>query len=365
MIDGIRISTKDFRGYAIVSTQDELASVVEQGHVDIVVMNERKEPFHVRGAFNSVVLAGDGSFLVDLEGGDVLALDRVKVHLLGKVNKVTATGFSEVNAGWSAHWIYAEGSASVIATGATVRGRGNSLSIVSDGRLELFQNARGVAKGGTYLRASDTSHARVVDRSFGYVTNSATAIFDGESSGIADSDALTFATDHAVVTANGRGRVVTAGKAVAISRWPRAKERNPDSLDMEGFADPLERCHSKGSFSYAYKVVDNNLETGHRWDAITSYTIGSTVRAEDWDPCPEPGGGLHLSPTIAEVELYGSWLTGVNGGARPFRLLYCRFRTEDAVSVGLDKVKVPELKVLCEVDKSGRKIEEIEEWGQE
>ena len=351
MIDGVRISTRDFRGYAVVSTQDELASVVEQGHVDIIAMNEREEPFWVKGAFDTVVLTGDGSFIVELEGGGILALDRARVRILGEVSMVTAAGSSKVDAGWSARSIYASEDASVIATGASVGGRGRSLSTVTNGRLELFEDARGVAKGGTYLQAFDTSHARVIDRSFGYITNSATAIFDGTSSGVADGDALAFATDLAVVTAAGKGMVVTTGDAVAASRPPRAKGYSP-----EGFTGPLERCHSGDGFSYAYKVVNSNLEAGHRWEKVTSYGIGSTVRAEDWDPCPEPGGGLHLSPTIAEAEHYAAWLTDTNEGRTPARLLHCRFRTKDAVSVGLDKVKVPELEVICEVDASGGKI---------
>ena len=74
----------------------------------------------------------------------------------------------------------------------------------------------------------------------------------------------------------------------------------------------------------------------------TTYAIGSTVEATDWDPDPECGPGLHFSPTPSHASLY------YQGIGEP-RFLACEVDVASLVPLG-NKCKAPSCRVLREVD---------------
>ncbi|HET7408217.1 MAG TPA: hypothetical protein VFJ21_13920 [Mycobacteriales bacterium] len=98
-----------------------------------------------------------------------------------------------------------------------------------------------------------------------------------------------------------------------------------------------------------FKAVDGDYRSRHG----ATYTPGSMVECDDWDSVPACVGGLHLC-------------------ARPFmaaryqenakRFLACRVKVSDVVVIDndsgtADKVKVPRLEVLFEVDEDGERVE--------
>ena len=90
-----------------------------------------------------------------------------------------------------------------------------------------------------------------------------------------------------------------------------------------------------------YKAVSQELVAG-QGHTPTTYAIGSTVEATDWDPAPQDGHGLHFSPTPFHASLY------YQGLGEP-RFLACEVDVTSLVPLG-EKCKAPSCRVLREVD---------------
>ena len=101
---------------------------------------------------------------------------------------------------------------------------------------------------------------------------------------------------------------------------------------------------TKGGVAVVYKSVSQELIAGQGL-IPTTYTIGSTVEATDWDPTPKCGGGLHFSPTPSQAFSYHQ------GDSEP-RFLACEVDVASLVPLD-DKCKAPRCRVLHEVDQSG------------
>ena len=96
-----------------------------------------------------------------------------------------------------------------------------------------------------------------------------------------------------------------------------------------------------------YKAVSQELVAG-QGRIPTTYTIGSTVDATDWDPTPDYGYGLHFSPTPYQASLY------YQGIGEP-RFLACEVDVASLVPLG-NKCKAPSCRVLYEVDQFGEPV---------
>ena len=101
---------------------------------------------------------------------------------------------------------------------------------------------------------------------------------------------------------------------------------------------------TKGGVAVVYKSVSQELIAGQGL-IPTTYTIGSTVEATDWDPTPKCGGGLHFSPTPSQAFSYHQ------GDSEP-RFLACEVDVASLVPLD-DKCKAPRCRVLHEVDRFG------------
>ena len=101
---------------------------------------------------------------------------------------------------------------------------------------------------------------------------------------------------------------------------------------------------TKDGTAVVYKAVSQELVAG-QGHILTTYAIGSTVEATDWDPDPGCGPGLHFSPTPFHASLY------YQGDGEP-RFLACEVDVASLVPLG-DKCKAPSCRVLHEVDQSG------------
>ena len=104
---------------------------------------------------------------------------------------------------------------------------------------------------------------------------------------------------------------------------------------------------TKDGVAVVCKAVSQELVAG-QGRILTTYTIGSTVEATDWDPDPECGPGLHFSPTPFHASLY------YQGVGEP-RFLACEVDVTSLVPLG-DKCKAPSCRVLHEVDQSGEPV---------
>ena len=93
-----------------------------------------------------------------------------------------------------------------------------------------------------------------------------------------------------------------------------------------------------------YKAVSQELVAG-QGRIPTTYTIGSTVEATDWNPTYEEGHGLHFSPTPSQASLY------YQGDGEP-RFLACEVDVASLVPLG-NKCKAPRCRALYEVDQFG------------
>ena len=104
---------------------------------------------------------------------------------------------------------------------------------------------------------------------------------------------------------------------------------------------------TKDGVAVVYKAVSQELVAG-QCHTPTTYTIGSTVEATDWNPAPTYGHGLHFSPTPFHASLY------YQGIGEP-RFLACEVDVASLVPLG-DKCKAPSCRVLHEVDQSGEPV---------
>ena len=143
------------------------------------------------------------------------------------------------------------------------------------------------------------------------------------------------ASPHATVYIHSVGATVSGGTIIDVT--------SPDLSDPAGWAAYHEVATKDGA-AIVYKAVSQELIAGQK-HTLTTYTIGSTVEATDWNPAVRRGGGLHFSPTPSQALFY------YQGDGKP-RFLACEVDIADLVPLD-EKCKAPRCKVLHEVDQFG------------
>ena len=170
------------------------------------------------------------------------------------------------------------------------------------------------------------------------------------------------ASGYAHVVARGSVRVeawgsahVAASQFVSVHRHPAHRGRidggvviaMPDVSQMTA----AEWCGyygvtvTRGS-ALLYKALDDDLSTARARQRGITYTVGSRVKAPDWDPVPYCGYGLHACPSPAIAARYNQEAT---------RFVRVRAKLADLVVLD-DKVKAPALTVVCECDRYGEPL---------
>jgi hypothetical protein len=123
-----------------------------------------------------------------------------------------------------------------------------------------------------------------------------------------------------------------------------------DQTDPQTWCD-MQGAEAKGGTALVYKAVDDNLTSGYG----TTYPLGETVVAKDWNGKPNCGGGLHFGPTPRHARSYNLSAT---------RYLACQIPLKHAKGIteggGTAKVKARECVVLYEVDIDGKRLDAAE-----
>jgi hypothetical protein len=101
-----------------------------------------------------------------------------------------------------------------------------------------------------------------------------------------------------------------------------------------------------------FKAVDDDWSTDQARFRGMAYAPGAAVEAADWDPEPECGGGIHLSPSPRHAREFNPSAT---------RFVGCPVRVDDLVvhcpATYPDKVKAPRVGPCIAVDVDGEPIE--------
>ena len=170
------------------------------------------------------------------------------------------------------------------------------------------------------------------------------------------------ARESAHVVARGSAHVeawdsahVAASQFVSVHRHPAHRGRidggvviaMPDETQMTA----AEWCGYYGvtvtrGNALLYKALDDDLSTERARQCGITYTVGSRVKAPDWDPVPDCGNGLHACPSPAIAARYNQEAT---------RFVRVRAKLAGLVVLG-DKVKAPALTVVCECDRYGEPL---------
>ena len=135
----------------------------------------------------------------------------------------------------------------------------------------------------------------------------------------------------------------TAEAGGSLGRYPMTPLGLPDPTAWVAYHG----IATKDGVAVVYKAVSQELVAG-QLHTPTTYTIGSTVEATDWDPDPGCGPGLHFSPTPSHASLY------YQGIGEP-RFLACEVDVASLVPLG-NKCKAPSCRVLHEVDQFGAPV---------
>ena len=171
------------------------------------------------------------------------------------------------------------------------------------------------------------------------------------------------ALGSATVTALGSATVraygsatVHAGAYVAVHvHWQDVTVEGGHIIDMTAInhTDPATWCELHGietttdNTAVLYKAVDTNYQAGHAY-TLTTYTPGTHVTADDWNPNSECGHGLHLCPTPHHATAYRRDAT---------RWLRCVTSLDELHPIndnGTAKAKVRTCYVDAEVDENGQ-----------
>ncbi len=236
----------------------------------------------------------------------------------------TAYGSSQVTACDSSQ-VTAYGSSQVTACDSSqVRACGSS-------QVRAYDSSQVTACGSSQVRAYDSSQVTAYDSS--QVT--------------ACGSSQVTAYDSSQVRAYDSSQV-TACDYVAVTRTnPHIKVSGGVVIDVPDLNDAVEWCRYYGidvkrGVATVFKAVDDDYKSGYGAD----YTPGKKPKADDWDPTPTCGGGLHFSPRPFMALDYA-------GGAT--RFLACRVKVSEMVALG-DKIKAPRVLSCVEVNEDGNAI---------
>ena len=295
---------------------------------------------HTQGELDAALERNDEDIVIDSPRGVWLAIGRsASVRASGSAS-VRASDSASVEA-WDSASVEASDSASVEAWGsASVRAWGSA-------SVEAWDSASVRASGSASVRASDSASVEAWD----------------SASGRAWDSALVRASDSASVEAWGSASVeawdsasVEAGKYVAVHvHSQHVTVEGGVVIDMSKLdcTDPYVWCDLHGitpidGFVRVAKYVDPEWRAGHS-HTVTTYTPGTVVTADDWQPTPKCGKGLHFgaTPTRARLSAWTRW-TGA-------RYVLCEVDLSEAIAVG-DKLKARSCRVLHEIDDRGREV---------
>ena len=240
--------------------------------------------------------------------------------------------------------VEARGSSRVVASGSSrVEASGSS-------RVEASGSSRVEARGSSRVVAWDSSHVVAWDSSRVEAWDSSRVVARGSSHVVAWDSSRVEAWDSSHVEAWDSSHV-EAGKYVAVHLHSQRVTLTGgvvidmtalDRSDPQTWADLYGGKVKRGRLT-VYKGVDADLRSAHG----TTYPIGKTVTAPDWNPVADCGQGLHFSPSPIATESY----------CDPQRYLECTVALADMVPLG-DKVKARSCRVVREVDRFGDPIEE-------
>jgi hypothetical protein len=223
-------------------------------------------------------------------------------------------------------------------------------------RVEAWDSSSVEARGSSRVEARDSSSVEARDSSRVEARDSSSVEARGSSRVEAWDSSRVEARDSSSVEARGSSRVV-AGKYVSVHLHSASVTLSGGvvidltELDLTDSATWIEfhRVNVTDGQAALFKAVDQDFVAGqgHR---PTSYTVGSTVVADDWEPIRECGNGLHFgaAPTLAKSYYQGS--------GEP-RFLEVSVPVEGLVVLG-DKCKARSCTVVREVDLWGRTVDQ-------
>ena len=290
----------------IVTTQKELDAAVEAGESEIIIDSPAGVWLTVKGS--SRVVAWGSSRVVARESSRVEAWESSRVEAW-ESSRVVAWGSSRVVA-WGSSRVVARGSSRVEARESS--------------RVEAWESSSVEAWESSSVEARESS--RVVARESSRV--------------VARESSRVVASKYTAVHLYSARATVTGGVVINIAALDLT--RLTDWADYHGVEIVDDEV-------IVYKAVDADLRSARGFE----YPIGETVTCPDWDPVPECGGGLHLSPHPAQARDY------YRGAAR---FLRCAVPVDALTIIDGDatymtpKLKARTVRVLCEVDVHGREI---------
>ena len=143
--------------------------------------------------------------------------------------------------------------------------------------------------------------------------------------------------------------------AIAFVHSPDARVSGAHVIDMTGTEshDPeMWAAHTTADVLdgevVLWKALGADLTSGEEFGRPVKWEVGQEVSCDDWNPTPECGGGLHLSPHPYEAIMYREEAT---------RMLKCSATMSDIVPIiynnDSDKCKVKSVRVIAETNMDG------------
>ena len=171
--------------------------------------------------------------------------------------------------------------------------------------------------------------------------------------------------DYAQVSLYGHARVEhpLGAHAVAYLHSPNAWASGAHVIDMTkvDLHDPeMWAAHTTADVLdgevVIWKALGADLTSGEKFGRPVNWEVGQEVSCDDWNPTPECGGGLHLSPHPYEAIMYREEAT---------RMLKCSATMSAIVPIiynnDSDKCKVKAVRVIAETNMDGTPLLASEE----
>ena len=151
--------------------------------------------------------------------------------------------------------------------------------------------------------------------------------------------------------------------AIAFVHSPDARVSGAHVIDMTGTEshDPeMWAAHTTADVLdgevVLWKALGADLTSGEEFGRPVKWEVGQEVSCDDWNPTPECGGGLHLSPHPYEAIMYREEAT---------RMIKCSATMADIVPIiynnDSDKCKIKSVRVIDETNMDGTPLLASEE----
>ena len=233
---------------------------------------------------------------------------------------------------------YAYGSASVTAyDSASVTAYGSaSVTAYDSASVRAYDSASVRASGSASVRAYDSASVTAYDSASVTASGSASVTASGSASVRAYGSASVRATPYVAVHQLSKRAKVKGGVLLTPP--------DTNACDAATWLDYYGITVTKAGYAVLFKAVNDDFQTtrGPEW----TYTPGATLTPTRWVADRECGNGLHL---CAAPHLSARYLDGAT------KFVAVKVKAADIVPLG-DKVKVPSLKVLHEVDIDGKRV---------